>query len=120
MQTIALNEVLYNIGQKPILEAEGGKDAKPANLRYICVAALVSPTRAGVEEKVWRAMMAVRLRDSGETAELTKDEVERLRNVIGEQFPQPDLVLAALSMLPLEEKEPAVKLPAPEKKARKK
>lgn len=73
---------------------EGGSETV-ATFRYIAISALVTAIRDTPEEKYFRAALACRIRDAGKEIELTADEIKRLRAIIGDCYPQPEVVKAA-------------------------
>lgn len=96
MQKIKLSSKLSNVQCKAIKEADGKTDA---TLRYVCMSALVTPTQGSGEEKFMRVALANRLRDAGDEIELTGEEVQVLRQVVGQVFQQPEVVYAAWQLL---------------------
>lgn len=92
MKTLNLNTKLLDTRLNPIMQDDGKTQA---DIRFVAMSALVTPTQATGEEKFRRAFLATRLRDAGPSIGLTDEDLAEIRQVVGAFFPQPEIVLAA-------------------------
>lgn len=94
-----------------------GNSETVATFRYISIQALVTAIRDTPEEKYFRAALACRIRDAGKEVEMTAEEVKRLRAIIADCYPQPEVVKAAWDHIDAIDHTAVV--PAEKKKAKK-